>query len=68
MSYSRWGPNSDVYVFGVEHGIECCNCNINGFGSVVVRGPADMLEHLADHIIAGHKVPADAIAELEAEQ
>ena len=68
MSYCRAnGVDSDVYVYA--SGEEClwlicfeCRLIRGGLGefNTVVR--QTMLDHLAEHTAAGHKVPARAIA------
>jgi len=72
MSYSRFGPDSDVYLFMTEGDrLHCCWCkllslpgNCEDFVAVKHR---DMIEHLRKHEEAGHKVPAEAIERLERE-
>lgn len=56
MSYSRFGDRSDVYVFlDVSGTLTCCGCQLEGrrsFDSTV-----QMVDHLAEHRAAGHRVP-----------
>lgn len=53
MSFSRMGPDSDVYVFRSAVGFECCNCIMGpDFGGT----KSEMLSHLSGHARRGHKV------------
>jgi hypothetical protein len=63
MAYCRFGRDSDVYVFEMEGGIECCRCRIAG-GTFEAGGAAEMIEHLLKHRAAGHAVPDEALREL----
>lgn len=66
MSYCRFGPDSDVYVFQhVGGGWECCGCLFGD--SLRAETREEMLSHLEDHIKTGHTVPEHAIARLKAE-
>ncbi len=75
MSYSRWGPDSDIYMFeNVEGYIECMVCmllNKSGMAtkleSMKFTKRSDAIEHLNDHRSAGHKVPKRAIERLKFE-
>ena len=71
MSYARFGPDSDVYVYASgsvtgDDRIVCCACHLIG-GGYSTLWPMAMVEHLRSHVAAGHRVPADAIAALDAE-
>ena len=55
--------DSDVYVYGGKGTtVYCCGCAFGGQESYPT--PLAMLEHLARHRIAGHKVPEHAILNL----
>jgi len=80
MAYVRWTPESDVYIFDHVNGsVTCHGCFLNGPGARIswhgTHGNIDcgsnreatneLLAHLAQHVEAGHKVPAwlfDALA------
>lgn len=55
MSYARFGPNSDVYVYSDVSGyIACCGCLLGDredFHSI-----PEIVTHMGDHAAAGHKV------------
>lgn len=63
MSFARFGPGSDVYIYASGRGLECCGCALEG--SVTVDTAADMRAHLDDHRAAGHLVPDGLDAALE---
>src|SRR3990167_2126089 len=64
MSYCRFAwDGSDVYVYGGEHGIECCGCGLEEHGTRTDT-PEEMIMHLAEHKKAGHFVPLYAIERL----
>ena len=69
MSYARFGPDSDVYVFAdIDGGYRCCFCAFSRSGpSFRCDTAAEMIEHLREHRAAGHTVPEDAIEELQGE-
>lgn len=66
MSYARWGPDSDVYVYQTtpEGGRTvwlCCSCSLLDIEHSFTAGTrAEMIAHLQDHELRGHKVPSDA--------
>lgn len=66
MSYARFGPGSDVYVYrSIRGGFECCGCSLDDYHtSEDARG---MLAHLRRHRAAGHMVPRSAIERLTRE-
>lgn len=65
MSYARLGPDSDVYVYDSGDGLFCQWCQrVDGEHSY---SRAEMLEHLEQHVAAGDKVPAEALARLRFE-
>lgn len=77
MSYVRWSEESDVYVFpDVSGGITCCGCPLQSGGGLNVLTQDDMMVHLIDHLVAGHKVPLyvferlynELVARVEAER
>lgn len=58
MSYARFGPDSDVYVFLTIHGVfECCACGLTDVWQRFDTTDA-LLAHLDEHEAAGHNVPA----------
>jgi len=65
VSYVRWGPTSDVYVFDVtDGGTACCACDLNEGMTLMVDTHAEMIHHLRRHLAAGQKVPEDVIPAL----
>ena len=55
MNLCRFGPESDVYVYESDEGMECCGCYFgNGWTH---PNPEAMTAHLRKHVAAGHKVP-----------
>ena len=69
MSHCRFSVFSDVYVFYNTSGhYECCACKLSTSPfSFQCDTAAEMVEHLWQHVAAGHVVPTDAIAALERE-
>jgi hypothetical protein len=71
MSYCRWGPDSDVYLFmAADDQLHCCHCGLSLPGTrtdFVAKDHRDMLSHLVRHVEGGHRIPAEAIATLESE-
>jgi len=68
VSYVRWGPDSDVYVYdSVRGGTDCCACNLNGGRTYNTTTHAAMIRHLRRHQDAGDQVPDDAIDALAEE-
>lgn len=75
--YARWGPDSDVFLFGgVEHSppddvhvVTCCGCLLIREDpddwlmspSLDFRTKEALLAHLAEHREAGHVVPEFAV-------
>ena len=61
MSYVRFSSVSDVYVYqDIDFGLRCCGCKLRtSLGSWDTRSRRAMVEHLAEHIEKGHKVPTD---------
>jgi hypothetical protein len=56
VSYARFAEDSNVYVFASVGGwIECCWCCLGGPERYDTT--QEMLDHLAEHVIAGHLVP-----------
>lgn len=55
MSYARFGPKSDVYVYAHWRGhVECCGCLLGGEWDF---HDADAIaDHLREHVAVGHKV------------
>ncbi|HEX2211024.1 MAG TPA: hypothetical protein VHG93_25295 [Longimicrobium sp.] len=65
MAYCRFGRDSDVYVYDVEDGVECCWCRLRkGRQWLRARTHEAMIHHLLVHRTAGHKVPEEALEEL----
>lgn len=60
MSYVRFSADSDVYVFAHVNGfIQCCGCRLGDEWDF--DSPEGIVEHLKQHVAAGHKVPADLL-------
>lgn len=58
MSFARFGPESDVYVFPhVDGHFECSMCALEDKFSFRSKDAAEFVAHLEDHRKAGHKVP-----------
>lgn len=67
MSYCRFSKDSDVYMYAhYQGGIDCCACRLEG-RSVRLSDVVDALEHLQQHVDAGHKVPSYAVDQLAEE-
>lgn len=70
MSYIRWGDDSDVYVYAhTQGGVCCCACILNApvnqlYPDTACISANAMLDHLQEHINAGHKVPPVALERL----
>lgn len=72
MSYSRFGPNSDVYVYAHADGfIECCMCslyphNFDSFDEPLnwdYHSIEDIVNHMKEHVKAGDNVPSRLLLE-----
>lgn len=70
MSYARFGPDSDVYVFqtcGLL--LACCDCRLREIEATIpwasFSTAREALDHLKRHIDAGHKVPDYTIEEIK---
>lgn len=73
MSYARFGPTSDVYVYEARRAdvpvLHCCSCTLTA-DDVTQRvcfeaGTAvEMDDHLLDHVAAGDMVPANLIGSM----
>ena len=71
MSYCRMGTDSDVYAFpSIDGTFECCAClltkkKLTTFGEISFKmhrsktfsTREELLEHLEEHVNAGHLVP-----------
>ena len=67
MSYCRWGPDSDIYLYCYNRNkqkFECCCCDL---GPGLIVGLPNVIDHLNKHRQAGHKIPHHAIRRLEIE-
>ena len=62
MSFARFGPDSDVYVYQCKEGFECCGCWLSQ--DWIHPTASAIIDHLGKHKKAGHRVPQDAINEL----
>ncbi|MBW3571377.1 MAG: hypothetical protein KY467_09740 [Gemmatimonadetes bacterium] len=67
MAYCRFGRDSDVYVYAIEGGVECCRCRLLDGRWFKAPDAAQMMEHLLAHRAAGHRVPESALDELRQE-
>ena len=71
MSYARFGwGGSNVYVFlDVGGYLRCCACWLTQFTDPDPRftTTAAMVDHLREHVVAGHMVPDETIADLLAD-
>ena len=65
MSYARFGKDSDVYVYESDYGWECCGCALET--SFTAESPQEMIDHLKEHQVEGHKVPQYALDRLKDE-
>lgn len=64
VSYARFTYDSDVYVFySVDHMYECCGCCLRST-SFCCGTAKEMIEHLEQHRVVGHKVPEYALERL----
>ena len=61
MSYSRF-VESDVYVFMASESLSCCGCILGDQWDFY--STQTMVDHLENHISAGHNVPPTLIPEL----
>lgn len=71
MSYCRFGPDSDLYVYPDVGGYFCCcACPfLDDLGSERLYTIEGLIEHLRLHEEAGHRAPYDRIRErLDAER
>lgn len=67
MSYARFGCNhSNVYIFLSHRGLECCGCPLR-VKPECFKSTRSMVNHLVDHMFAGHVVPEHVIHQLIAE-
>lgn len=60
MSYARFGPDSDIYVYlHVDGYLHCCACLLpdDSRDSFTCNTTDDMITHLRDHATAGHRIP-----------
>lgn len=78
VPYARWGPDSDVFLFGGVahpppddvHVIVCCGCLLIREDeedwlmspSLDFETKQGILDHLSEHEAAGHVVPDSAIS------
>ena len=58
MSWCRFGPSSDLYIFDTfEGGVECCGCFLSEDGCPFeAASVVEMMAHIRDHVAAGHTV------------
>lgn len=66
MAYCRWSEKSDVYMIGLDTGIYCNCCELDGPHLFATKTEA--IAHLLRHKELGHKVPDTAIEGLEEER
>jgi hypothetical protein len=70
MSYARFSPDSDVYVYMSGDGVfTCCGCKLKDYdlNPMWDYGGSRILDHLQEHIEAGHKVPQYCIEAIKEE-
>ncbi len=71
MAYFRFGADCDVYLYtSTDDCFHWCSCGLIGpwlRQGFVDNRHSEILNHLEQHIRAGHKVPAEAILELKRE-
>lgn len=68
MSWARWGPDSDVYVFeDVAGGVTCCGCSLSGatLASFNASDPSELVAHFAAHLTQGDLVPLGLCVRLD---
>lgn len=63
MSFCRWGPDSDLYLFEATEGFVCCGCPINNI-SITLDSLEELINHVKIHITKGDKVPDYVLPEL----
>ena len=65
MSVCRfWWDGSQVYVYKGSQGWECCGCRLSSRWS---HGEDEIVDHLREHVEAGHIVPTHAFEAFDAE-
>ena len=74
MSYCIFSDSSDVYMYPLfDNKIVCCACKLNHknkwgvYMDTTLNGSKEALNHLKEHIYAGHKVPKYATDRLKEE-
>lgn len=68
MSYARFSPDCNVYVFAVSGDeLECCMCGISKGSSIRLPSLDDALAHFKKHEDAGHQVAYGGWSRLEAD-
>lgn len=75
MSYCRWGPDSDVYVYVTERVVKeetehywvCCMCKLHQEGNIYAPNLASLRQHLEHHREQGDKVPDYAFERIDRE-
>ena len=69
MSYARWGKDSYIYLYGSdEDTFECDFCLLNNSEITFFYGYDAAIQHVKNHIAAGHLVPDHTIPLLEKEK
>lgn len=64
MSYARYSPDSDVYVFASVDGyLSCCGCHLGDKWDFY--STAEMIAHLMEHRAKGENVPEYCIDALK---
>lgn len=65
MAICRFGPKCDVFLSNADDGrIECIACSLNDRETHRALDNKAMIEHLEEHVAAGHKVPAEVFEAL----
>ena len=68
MAYCRFGDDSDVYMYeDIRGGLTCIRCVLK-MNEIRFATIDEAIFYLKEHIKFGHKVPEEAIQELEAEE
>lgn len=70
MSYTRFSEDSDTYTLSAMAGYICVSCRLlpidggNNFDNATFVTMRELVEHMLEHIKAGHKVPRGELKRL----